>query len=144
MGAKVAIDRAHETVADVVKEATAGLGVDLIFDPVGGPAFPDNIKMLAHLGKVVSFGSLAGQPSGDLLAVMREHRNRNPSICTFSIHGYDNRRQRRRDAMTWAIDQLAPGKISPAICAQLPLVEARQAHELLESGRSVGKIVLTP
>jgi NADPH2:quinone reductase len=144
MGATRAIDRATEPVAEAVLEATDGRGVDLVFDPVGGPSFPDNIKLLAHLGKVVSFGSLGGQPSGDLLAVMREHRNRNPSVCTFSIHGYDKRRDRRREAMTWAIAQLAAGKINPAISARLPLAEARQAHELMESGRSVGKILLQP
>jgi NADPH2:quinone reductase len=144
MGATRSIDRSSESVADAVMEATVGRGVDLIFDPVGGPSFPDNIKLLAHLGKLVSFGSLGGQPSGDLLAVMREHRNRNPSVCTFSIHGYDSRRERRREAMSWAIAQLAAGTINPAISARLPLAEARQAHELLESGRSVGKIVLQP
>lgn len=144
IGAKWAVDRASEAVPEAVMAATDGRGVDLIFDPVGGPSFPDNIKLLAHLGKVVSFGSLGGQPSGDLLAVMREHRNRNPSVCTFSIHGYDKRRERRRAAMSWAIAELAAGRISPAISARLPLADARQAHELLESGRSVGKILLQP
>jgi NADPH2:quinone reductase len=144
MGAVRSIDRASEKTKDVILEVTGGRGVDVIFDPVGGPAFPDNIQLLAHLGKVISFGSLAGQPAGDLLAAMRAQRNKNPSVMTFSIHGYDKLRDRRRGAMTWAIDQLAAKKIRPAIHTRLPLTEARKAHELMESGRSLGKILLQP
>jgi NADPH2:quinone reductase len=144
IGAAHAIDRVRENVADAVRAATGGRGVDVILDPVGGPAFVDNIDLLAHLGTVVSFGSLAGQPQGDLLKAMRDKRNKNPSVRTFSIHGYDDLRDRRRGAMTWAIEQLARRHIRPAIQARFPLAEARQAHELLESGRSCGKILLQP
>jgi NADPH2:quinone reductase len=143
-GAARAIDRTREDIADAVLEATGGRGVDIIFDPVGGPRFPDNVKLLAHLGRIVSFGSLAGPPSGDLIGAMREHRNKNPSVTTFSIHGYDDRRERRRSAMTRAVEQLAARKIAPAIYARIPLTEARRAHELLESGRAFGKILLQP
>ena len=141
-GAAHAVDRARDNLADAVRDVTGGRGVDLIFDPVGGPSFPDNIGLLAHLGKVVSFGSLAGPPQGDLLKAMREQRNKNPSVCTFSIHGYDDLNALRRGAMTWAIEQLAQNKIKPAICARFPLVEAKMAHVLMESGQAMGKILL--
>lgn len=142
MGAVRSIDRATENIKEIVLEETGGRGVDVIFDPVGGPAFTDNIQLLAHLGKVISFGSLAGQPAGDLLSAMRAQRNKNPSVMTFSIHGYDKLRDRRRGAMSWAIDQLASQRIRPAIHARLPLTEVRTAHELMESGRTLGKILL--
>jgi NADPH:quinone reductase-like Zn-dependent oxidoreductase len=46
--------------------------------------------------------------------------------------------------MTRAVEQLASRKIAPAIYARIPLTEARRAHELLESGRAFGKILLQP
>lgn len=144
IGAARAIDRSREDVAAVVTEATSGRGVDVILDPVGGPAFSDNIALVAHLGTVISYGALAGPPKGDLLAAMREHRHKLPSVRTFSIHAYDDRADERRGAMTWAISQLAAEKIRPAIFARLPLTEARTAHEILEAGRVQGKILLAP
>jgi NADPH2:quinone reductase len=65
-------------------------------------------------------------------------------VTTFSIHGYDDRRERRRNAMMSAIAQFAAGKIDPAISARVPLAEARRAHEMLEGGRALGKILLQP
>lgn len=143
-GAAHVIDRESENIAEALQRATGGGGVDLVFDPVGGPAFAENIKLLGHLGRVISFGALAGPPTGDLLAVMREHRNMNPSVSTFSIHAYDSRREHRRAAMTWAIDQLEAQSIRPAIHARLPLAEAKSAHEMLEGGGALGKILLQP
>jgi NADPH:quinone reductase len=144
LGATRAIDRAQEDVAAAVAEATGGRGVDVIFDPVGGPSFSDNIRLLGHLGQVVSYGSLAGQPQGDLLAAMREHRGKCPSVRTFSIHAYDKRRERRRGAMEWAIDALAQGTIHPAIHARVPLSEANRAHKMVEAGLTCGKVLLQP
>jgi len=144
LGAMRAVDRAGESVADAVAAATGGRGVDVIFDPVGGPSFADNIGLLASMGQVVSYGSLAGQPGGDLLAALRRHRGKCPSVRVFSIHAYDDRRERRRAAMTWAIDELAQGRIRPAIHACLELAEAKAAHEMLEGGRVLGKVLLQP
>jgi NADPH2:quinone reductase len=42
------------------------------------------------------------------------------------------------------IDMLAAGKLHPRIHASLPLAEAAQAHELLESGAVLGKLLLRP
>ncbi len=144
LGAAQGIDRAHENIADAVAEATDGRGVDVIFDPVGGPTFADNIRLLGHLGQVVSYGALAGQPQGDLLGAMREHRGKSPSVRIFSIHAYDKRREDRRGAMTWAIDALAQGRIHPAIHARVPLAEAKRAHEMVEAGLTRGKVLLRP
>jgi NADPH2:quinone reductase len=144
IGATRAVNRARESVPQVVADVTDGRGVDVIFDSVGGPGFPGNIALLGHLGQLVSYGALDGPPQGDLLAAMREHRHKVPAVRTFSIHAYDDRPQVRRGAMTWAIEQLAQGKIRPVIHVKLPLAEAKTAHEMLETGRTVGKVLLQP
>ena len=42
------------------------------------------------------------------------------------------------------IDYLADGTIKPAISGRFKLSEVRQAHELLDSGKALGKIIMTP
>ena len=42
------------------------------------------------------------------------------------------------------IDMLAAGKLHPHIHARLPLTDAARAHEMLESGAVVGKLLLVP
>jgi NADPH2:quinone reductase len=42
------------------------------------------------------------------------------------------------------IDMLAAGKLHPRIHAHLPLSEATRAHEMLESGAVIGKLLLLP
>ena len=46
--------------------------------------------------------------------------------------------------MRAVIDMLAAGKLHPRIHARLPLTEARRAHEMLESGIVLGKLLLQP
>jgi NADPH:quinone reductase-like Zn-dependent oxidoreductase len=46
--------------------------------------------------------------------------------------------------MARAVELLSSGKVKPAIGEVLPLAEAGRAHELIESGKAMGKVVLTP
>jgi NADPH2:quinone reductase len=46
--------------------------------------------------------------------------------------------------MRAVIDLLAAGKLNPRIHARLPLAEAARAHEMLESGAVLGKLLLRP
>jgi NADPH2:quinone reductase len=67
-----------------------------------------------------------------------------PGIRQFSFHYYDHQREARRALMRTVIDALERGEIAPAIGARLAFDEVRRAHELLESGSALGKIVMTP
>jgi NADPH:quinone reductase-like Zn-dependent oxidoreductase len=60
------------------------------------------------------------------------------------MHTYDHMPGPRRDAMRQAIKLLGSGKYRLAIAARFALADAPRAHELLESRRAAGKIVLTP
>ena len=62
------INYKKENVVERVLEITAGKGVDLILDCVGGPAFGDNFKMMNSMGHLIWFGIAAGNPSVNLLS----------------------------------------------------------------------------
>jgi NADPH:quinone reductase-like Zn-dependent oxidoreductase len=48
-----------------------------------------------------------------------------------------------RKTLAELLDRLAAGQIDPIVAARIPLAEAARAHELLERGGYVGKVVLT-
>jgi NADPH:quinone reductase len=143
LGADHVIDRKADNVDARVNEITGDRGVDIIVDPVGGPNIPGNIALLAPSGMLVIYGGLGGKAQLDLQATLRASKN-SPAIRQFSIHTWDHLIEERRAGMRALIDMLAAGKLHPRIHARLPLSEAVKAHELLESGAVLGKLLLRP
>jgi NADPH:quinone reductase len=143
LGADHVINRKQVKVGERVKEITGGRGVDAIIDPVAGPAFAENIEMLAPCGTLLIYGALGGKAQLDLLPTPRLRKN-SPAVRQFTIHTWDHLVEERRAGMRTLIDMLAAGKLHPRIHARLPLSEATRAHEMLESGEVVGKLLLLP
>jgi NADPH2:quinone reductase len=133
-----------EDVIARTRALTAGRGVGLVLDHVGGPEFAAYLGVLDKWGTLVSYNAFAGLPEQNLMAEMRKHLDVCPAIRCFSFHIYDNDRDGRRAIMREVIDALANGEIRPAISATLKLSEVRKAHALLESGAALGKIIMTP
>ena len=124
--------------------STGGRGVDLILDPIGGKDFGRNFTMLARLGMVISYGRLDGPPEGDLVPAMRANSAASPALRIFTIHSFDDRPDIRAATMRTLLDHLAAGRIRPLIHDRLPLAEAARAHQLLESGQVIGKLLPKP
>lgn len=143
LGAAHVINRGVEKVSDRVLEVTRGRGVDAIIDPIGGPAIPGNIALLAPCGMLVVYGALGGKAELDLQPALAASRN-SPAVRQFTIHSWDHLVEERRAGMRAVIDMFAAGKLHPRIHARLPLPEARRAHEMLESGIVLGKLLLQP
>jgi len=143
LGADHAINRKNEKVGERVKEITRGRGVEAIIDPVAGPGFPDNIAMLAPCGTLVIYGALGGKAPLDLLPTPKVRKN-SPAVRQFTIHTWDDLVDERRAGMRALIDMLAAGKLHPRIHDRLPLTDAARAHEMLESGAVLGKLLLRP
>ena len=143
LGADHVIDRKAENVAARVGEITHGRGVDIIIDPVGGPSIPGNLALLGPCGTLVIYGGLGGKAPLDLQTTIRASKN-SPAIRQFSIHTWDHLVEERRAGMRGLIDMLAAGKLRPRIYAKLPLAQAARAHEMLEGGEVLGKLLLTP
>ena len=143
VGADHVINRKNEKVGERVKEITRGRGVEAIIDPVAGQGFPDNIAMLAPCGTLLIYGALGGKAPLDLLATPKMRKN-SPAVRQFTIHTWDDLVAERRAGMQALIDMLAAGKLHPRIHDRLPLADAVRAHEMLESGEVLGKLLLRP
>jgi NADPH2:quinone reductase len=143
VGATHVIDRKVEKVDMRVKQFTDDRGVDIVIDPVAGPTIPDNIRLLAPCGMLLIYGALGGKAQYDLQATLRLTKN-SPGVRQFTIHTWDDLVEERRAGIRALIDMLAAGKLRPRIHGHLPLVEAKRAHDMLESGAVLGKLLLQP
>jgi NADPH2:quinone reductase len=116
--------------------------VDVVFDPVGGQLFADSIKLLRPLGGAIAIGFAGGlwQPIDPALLV-----GRNVGVQGFYL---GRLMQRQPDVVREAAAELLrlwdAGKMRPIIGATFPLAEAGEAHHLVESRRSTGKVILVP
>lgn len=133
-----------KTLPQQVMELTGGRGVDLAFDHVGADLFIACLRSLAPSGMAVSYNILAGPPSADVFDELRKLLAKSLAIRTFSIHAVDADITQRRGLMEEAIRLMASGSVRAPRAMRMPLAQARQAHELLDSGGTLGKLVLIP
>jgi len=138
------VDGDPQALPERVLALTGGRGVDLAFDHVGGALFVACLRSLAPSGMVVSYNILAGPPSSDVFEELRRLLGRSLAIRTFSIHAVDADVAQRRGLMEQAIALMASGQVRAPRATRMPLAEARRAHELLDNGGSLGKLVLVP
>jgi NADPH2:quinone reductase len=142
LGATRAIDYKHEDFVKVVKDATAGRGVDVILDMVGGDYIQRNINALAVEGRIVYIAFLRGAKADvNFLPLMLKR-----GVITGSTLRARSVEQKGAIAASLArqvwplLDQ---GKVKPQIYRSFPLGQAAEAHRLMETSEHIGKIVLT-
>jgi NADPH2:quinone reductase len=140
-GAQILIDR---SAGDVAERVNAEGGVDLALDPAGGPEISRVFDCLRPFGTLILYGMLDGGLHPVALEGLSRPPQRSLSLRTFSMHTLDSDPARRAHATRELIRLLAERHIHPAIHERLPLAEARRAHQLLESGEVLGKLLLKP
>jgi len=142
LGAELGINYRSMDFVEAVKTATAGKGVDVILDMVGGEYVPREISCLADDGRLVLIALLGGSRATiDLGQILRRRLTLTGSTLRarpvpFKAAIADRLRQR-----VWPL--IETGKIKPVIYRTFPLEQAAQAHTLMESSAHIGKIVLT-
>jgi len=142
LGADVAIEYKREDFAAVIKEKTAGRGVDVILDMIGGDYFQRNINSLAVDGRLVSIAYLRGaRVEVNFMPVMRNRLTITGSTLRPRTVQEKGAIAAALHAKVWPL--IEKGTVKPLIERTFPLAEAAAAHRLLESSSHVGKIVLT-
>jgi NADPH2:quinone reductase len=128
--------------AYVYDEIPDDLRVDVVMDPVGGDLFEAAVGRLRPLGQLVAIG-YAGGLWPELLPAHLVGRN-------VGVQGvYIGRLLRHAPEVIAAatrelLELWSSRRIRPVVGAEFPLADVEQAHELMESRRSVGKVVLVP
>ncbi len=115
--------------------------LDVVVDTVGASTFRKLLALVRPLGRMVLIGSSSGEvqeiPSvGDL-------RVRAVGIFPFSLGAIRaNHPDLFAERAAPAVDLIRQGKVRPPVGRVLPLVQAAQAHRLMASRQSMGKILL--
>lgn len=142
-GADHVIDYRTEDVATRVKMLTNGRGADLTLNPISGETVKTDLEALAPLGTVVIFGFLAGPPMGTFQEDLAKHFGKSVAIRVSDIYTYSgNYPAEYQSDLNKVFGLLEAGILKPQI-STFPLAEAVKAHELLESGKTTGKLILT-
>ena len=124
-----------------VREATGGRGVDLALDPVGGETFRGSLASLAVFGRLVSFGNASSAPAWNV--GQPELYPSGVSVGGFSIltlakTAPGELRSLAERAFAKAVD----GTVSLPVTAEFGLEEAAEAHRLMGTRTSTGKLLL--
>lgn len=133
----------HDPVGSVLA-LTQGRGVDLVLDSCLGREFPRVFDMMATLATVVVYSYLDGLPDKDVVALMLARMGKSFGLRFFSLHCYDDDLPKRASLFATVVDLLARGIVTSPVSVRLPLSQARQAHEPLDAGGVLGKLVLKP
>jgi NADPH:quinone reductase-like Zn-dependent oxidoreductase len=131
LGAEVTVNHASEDVAARVKEATGGHGADVVVEHVGEATWQTSLAVAAPSGRIAVCGATTGpNPKAALHRIWWKQLSILGSTMGTS------------EDFAGAYELVKAGRAPVVVDSVLPLAEARAAHERMERGEHMGKIVL--
>jgi NADPH:quinone reductase-like Zn-dependent oxidoreductase len=131
LGADATVNHAGDDVAGRVKEATAG-GAHVVVETVGADTWTTSLSVARPAGRICVCGATSGpNPPASLHRIWWKQ---------LTVHGSTMGTRADFEAV---LDLVLSGRAKPVIDSVFPLSETRAAHERLESGEQLGKVVLT-
>ena len=140
-GADHVINYTKDDFAEVVKEATNGEGVRVVYDGVGKTTFDQSVSSLGRRGVMALYGAASGNPDPvdpRIFSAGSKFLTR-PGLGDYTVDRAELEK-RAGDVLSW----VASGQIKLHIGHELPLSDAPEAHRLLESRATTGKLLLIP
>lgn len=141
LGAERAINYREEDFVEVLKQATAKKGIDVILDMVGGDYIQRNIKAAASDGRIVNIAFLNGSKAEvDFMMVMLKRLTLTGSTLRIRPTADKAAIASALRKTVWPL--IEAGKVKPQLFKTFPLAQASEAHALMETSTHIGKIVL--
>jgi zinc-binding alcohol dehydrogenase/oxidoreductase len=132
LGADATVNHAEADVAAAVREATGGHGADIVVEHVGEATWKTSLQVAASGGRIAVCGATSGpNPPANLHRIWWKQ---------LTVLGSTMGTQADFQAV---YELVASGRAEPVVDKAFPLAEAAAAHEHLEAGRQLGKVVLT-
>jgi NADPH:quinone reductase-like Zn-dependent oxidoreductase len=156
LGADAVIDKSSEQLWQAA-ERHAPKGYEVVLDANGVETLRQSYAHVRAAGRLVIYGfhtmmpKQGGKPNWPKLAAdwLRTPRfnpldltNDNKSVMAFNLSYLFERRDILAEAMRDLLGWLGEGKIRPHAIEAIPFAEVARAHQRIESGRTVGKLVL--
>ena len=141
LGAEVAINYHEQDFVEAVRRATDGQGADVILDMVGGDYLARNVAAAAVEGRIALIATQGGNKAELELRPLLSKR------LTITASGLRPQPIANKGRLAQALLEhvwplFASRGLKPVIHARFPLADAAGAHQLMESGAHIGKIVL--
>lgn len=141
LGARVAINYCTEDFVSACLAATKGRGVDAILDVVGSAYLDRNVECLAPDGHLVIIGGSVTPTVLDLGVLM----SKRASVTATMLR---SRPADQKAAIVAGVTRdvlplFESGTVRVVVDTVVPLHDAQRAHTLLESGKTVGKVILS-
>nr|WP_288356239.1 NADPH:quinone oxidoreductase family protein [uncultured Pseudomonas sp.] len=141
-GADELINYSEQSLKDEVKRLTNGQGVDVIYDPVGGPLFEEAFRCMAWNGRflVVGFAAGGGIPALPAnLPLLKGASLVGVFWGSFAQRQPADNAENFRQLFAWH----AEGKLKPLVSQTFPLARGGEAIDALSQRKAVGKLVVT-
>ena len=141
LGAMRAINYHEEDFVQVVKEVTDGRGANVILDMVGGSYVERNYNAAAVEGRIVQIATQGGaSASADVSKIMVKRLVHTGSTLRPRSVEFKGAVAVGLEAKVWPL--LTARRVAPVMDMIYPLSDAWRAHERMEEGEHIGKIVL--
>jgi NADPH:quinone reductase len=140
-GADEVINYSTKDFAEEAKRLTGGRGVDLILDAVGATTLEKGLTCLAPFGHLILYGRAGGTPEPLNLFKLFE---KSAKVSAFTLYTVATLPDVQRRGIEESIRLVAEKKVKIVISKTFPLAQAAEAHRLMESRQSVGKLILKP
>jgi len=141
-GADDGIDYSKDDLKESLRKLTGGNGVDVIYDPVGGPYAEPALRAIAWQGRFLVVGFAAGEiPKIPLnLMLLKGCDVLGVFWGSFVQRDIEGHRANTRQLLEWT----AAGKLSSHVHAAYPLADAPAALKAIASRQVMGKVILHP
>jgi NADPH2:quinone reductase len=140
LGLDHAVDYSRDGWVDEVRGHTAGAGVALVVDSVGGSTLQKSVACLAYRGRAITVGS-AGREFVPFEAGVLGMNNQS---LTGVFLGAEILTPRAQQMIQSLVDDVASGDLTVLVDRTFPLEDAAGAHAFIESRQAVGRVVLIP
>ena len=141
LGADASVDYTAPHWADEVRALTNG-GADVVLELVGGESLVAALHAMAPFGRMVVCGQSSG--STTLVDPWAQLTIPNLSVTGFYLGAFLRFPEMIQSTLAEIIGYVVAGKVSVQVGTKLPLSRAEDAHRLLETRKTTGKVVLQP
>ncbi|MEJ7649892.1 MAG: zinc-binding dehydrogenase [Nakamurella sp.] len=147
-GADHVLDYTGTGWVEQVRDLTGGRGVDAALEMTGGARLSQTLRTLAPFGTMIVFGSVSGTFGAldqDAVKPWLYDPAPNQSILGFNLGPwFESKLPTAVTALQRLIGWVASGQLTVPASRTFPLAEAAQAHRLLQTGQTTGKLILKP
>ena len=142
LGAASGFNRHQGSFLEKAQEFAGEGGIGVILDPVGGAYLGDNLKLLGMNGRLVLIGLMGGNKTEIDLAVLMMKRLRIIG-STLRTRPVTEKAKVMNQLYEKVWPKIESGEIKPVVDSVFPIEQVEEAHKLVKTDTTIGKVVLS-